>query len=177
LASQGTLTVYLQRISLLKRIQKTWTKGPEVTLSLTADTDSDEELQPVGPKETWNIRNDLESVRIELDEASILPDGYLLEPVKQDVKDKILEDVKQVKEEDKQLTKQALRSSGSRPQRLKKTSKGQQRRKTKTGKSSAIAHTPHGQKDQFASETLSIGSTGEGSKLLGLIRITLSLSY
>lgn len=166
LASQGTLTAYLQRMRLLKRIQKTWTKGNNIEIALTSavDTDSDEDLQPVRQKETQNIHRDLESVKIEVDEAGILPDGCLLEPVREDVKDKILEDIKQVKEENKQLNNRGLRSNGRRHKQFKTKTKRKQKTKTKGGKSSAIAKTPLRQKDQRVIETLSIGSAGEGSK-------------
>src|SRR6218665_1511441 len=172
LASQGTLTVYLQRIRLLKTIQKTWTKGNscEIALTVTAETNSDEELQPVGPKKTLNIHYDLESLRIEVDEAGILPEDCLMDPVMEDVNNKICQDVKQVKEKNKQLNIRVLRSNGSKPQGFNKMSKWMQNGKTKAGKSSAIAHIPHGQKEKGktkAGKSSAIAHTPHGQKEKG----------
>lgn len=98
LASQGPLAVHLQRISLLKQIQKLWTKGKnfEITLSGNRETDSGDELVNASELKSETDILRLPSTEINEDNCSILANNCTLQSIKEELQENMVNNEKNV---------------------------------------------------------------------------------
>lgn len=99
MASQGPLAVHLQRISLLKQIQKLWTKDKDFEITLRSgnwETDSgDEAVNASELKSDTDILR-LPSTEINEDGCSILANNCMLQSIKEELQENMVNNEKNV---------------------------------------------------------------------------------
>lgn len=98
LASQGPHAVHLQRISLLKQIQKLWSKGRdfEITLSGNWETDSGDELMNASELKSETDILRLSSAEINDDNWSVLANNCMLQSIKEELQEKTVNNEKDI---------------------------------------------------------------------------------